>query len=243
MALVANIGNTNISLGLSSDGGIQESWRLPVDDFKDAAIFPERVRGEIQAAAVAGVNPEVQQQFCDFLESEFDLAIRLVMRESIQLVNKCWPPDTVGIDRLLNALAAHHLFPIDDVIVVDFGTAMSFSVVNGVGEFLGGAIAPGLRMSARALHDQTAALPEVEPGKVDSAIGSNTDSAIRSGLQWGCAGALDRILDGLLKELPEALISGTGGDLNWFLEHTNHEIEPQPNLTLLGIAHAAGLAG
>ncbi|MDA0836906.1 MAG: type III pantothenate kinase [Planctomycetota bacterium] len=243
MALVANIGNTNISLGLCRSGEIKESCRLPVDDFLRIKEFPSWVREATEGAAVAGVNPKMQEQVCASLESEFELVIRLVVRESIQLTNLCWPPDTVGMDRLLNALAAHHLFPVDNVVVVDFGTAMSFSVVSGIGEFLGGAISPGLNMSARALHNQTAALPEVAPQKVDSAIGSDTVSAIRSGLQWGCAGALDRILDNLLKELPDAIILGTGGDLNWFLEHTEHAINPQPNLTLMGIAHAAGLAG
>jgi type III pantothenate kinase len=243
MALVANIGNTNISLGTCSGGEIKQSCRMPVDNFHKIDEFPCWVRDVTGGAGVAGVNPKVQELFCVFLESEFDLPVRLVVRESIELINKCCPPDTVGIDRLLNALAARHLFPIDDVVVVDFGTAMSFSAVSGIGEFLGGAIAPGLGMSARALHDQTAALPEVAPEQVDFGIGTDTVSAIRSGLQWGGAGALDRILDSLLKELPDAIILGTGGDLDWFLEHTKHKINPQPNLTLLGIAHAAGLAG
>jgi type III pantothenate kinase len=243
MALVANIGNTNISMGTCSGGEIKQSCRLSVDRFHKIDEIPSWVRDATGGIGVAGVNPQVQELFCVFLESEFDLAVRLVVRESIELTIKCWPPDTVGMDRLLNALAARHLFPIDDVVVVDFGTAMSFSAVSGIGEFLGGAIAPGLAMSARALHDQTAALPEVTPEKVDFGIGSDTVSAIRSGLQWGCSGALDRILDSLLKELPDAIILGTGGDLDWFLEHTKHKINPQPDLTLLGIAHAAGLAG
>jgi type III pantothenate kinase len=144
----------------------------------------------------------------------------------------------VGTDRLLNAYAAYRLYQ-EDAIVVDFGTAMSFSVVSSGGEFLGGVIAPGLRMAARALHEQTQALPLVSPQHVVAATGVTTEQAINAGLRWGASGMLDRILEALLAERPAgARILGTGGDMDWFLRLSRHPIEPHPNLTLQGLMFA-----
>ncbi|MBI2192870.1 MAG: type III pantothenate kinase [Planctomycetes bacterium] len=240
MLLVAAVGNTNVALGLFEDRDLRHAWRLPVQDVNWGDSWPKgpaaSCTARIDAIAAAGVHPAGLACFLDWAESFFHLTPLVAGRDlTIPLENRCSPPESVGVDRLLNAFAAHQLCS-GDLIVVDFGTAISFSAVSKDGAFLGGAIAPGLKMSARALHQQTARLPEVLPVPASRVTGASTEAAIQSALTWGLPGLVDRLLEGLLAERPgPTRVLGTGGDLEWFLRRSRQPIEAHPNLTLEGL--------
>lgn len=243
MLLAALIGNSNVVLGVFEGSELHQAWRVPAQPFQrktlqetpDLAAFIPCIR----SVAVGGVNPQTQDQFIDWSKHLFGVKPQVAGQDlTVPLNNRCSPPQSVGMDRLLNAYAARRLFK-GDLIVVDFGTAISFSVVSAEGEFLGGAIAPGLQMSARALRQQTALLPEVTPQIAITATGNSTEDAINSGLTWGLSGLVDRILEGLLRERPGCTrILGTGGGLEWFLRLLRHPIEPYPHLGLQGLMFA-----
>jgi len=242
MLLAVNVGNTNISLGVFDGPSLLRVSLAPLESPLDHLWVTEGwrdLRADISETAVAGVNPPKQQQFIEWAAESLGAAPLAAGRDfSVPLRNRCTPPGSVGVDRLLNAYAASRLYE-GDAIVVDFGTAMSFSVVSGDGDFIGGTIAPGLRMMARALSEQTQALPEVSPREVAEATGRTTEHAINAGLQWGASGMLDRVLEGLVGERPAGTrILGTGGDLDWFLQFSRYPIEPHPHLTLKGLMFA-----
>ena len=242
MLFAANIGNTTISTAAFEGRQIQGAWRVPLQTEGLDALWrsgeASPYASAIGSAIISGVNPPHHNEMISWASDFFGLQPDIVETcEQVPLRIQCEPPESVGIDRLVNGNAAHRLYPDVDLVVVDFGTAMSFSVVSNDGEFLGGAIAPGLAMSARALHEQTAALPQVTQQRFDTATGKSTTHAINTGLSQGLSGSLDRILDGLCEERPgRARILGTGGDLDWFLPLSNHTIEPRPHLTLEGMA-------
>ena len=153
-------------------------------------------------------------------------------------------PDMVGIDRLLDALAAKHLRQTDrPAVVVDIGSAITIDLIDADGAFLGGSILPGIEMSARALHEYTDLLPKIDMVELNTpppALGTSTTPAMRSGLFWGTVGAV--------RQLTEKLAAEAGGDAEVFLTGGAGEILAQllgtharhvPQLTLIGIALAA----
>lgn len=154
-------------------------------------------------------------------------------------------PDMVGIDRLLDALAAKHLRQTDrPAVVVDVGSAITIDLIDADGAFLGGSILPGIEMSARALHEYTDLLPKIDMAELHTpppALGTSTTPAMRSGLFWGTVGAI--------RQLTEKLAAEVGGDAEVFLTGGAGEILAEllgtharhvPQLTLVGIALAAG---
>ena len=244
MLLAANVGNTNVVVGTFEQERLLSSERIPLPKVEremlgTSGAMADFCRGVSEIAA-AGVNPPIQERFSRWAAESLGVPASWARRDfGVPLRNRCQPPESVGTDRLLNAYAAHCLFPGEDAIVVDFGTAMSFSVVSARGEFPGGVIAPGLRMCTRALHEQTASLPEVEPEGADAATGASTEAAINAALTWGLPGMLDRILEQLIGERGGPVnVLGTGGDLVWFQPLSTHGIQPFPDLTLQGLAFA-----
>jgi type III pantothenate kinase len=149
-------------------------------------------------------------------------------------------PREVGADRVVNSLAARHLFGAP-VIVVDYGTGTTFDVVDKSGAYLGGVIVPGIGMSLKAMHDQTAKLPLVKFAKVKKTVGRTTTEAIRSGIYYGTLGETREILSRIRKELGSAQCPAvaTGGWCHVF-EDAGLFREIEPDLTLLGMALAAG---
>jgi type III pantothenate kinase len=148
-------------------------------------------------------------------------------------------PREVGADRVVNSLAAKYLYGAP-VIVVDYGTGTTFDVVDKAGAYQGGVIVPGIGMSLRAMHDQTAKLPLVKFAKVKKTVGRTTTEAIRSGIYYGTLGETREILSRIRKELGAAAPAvATGGWCHVF-EDTGLFREIEPDLTLMGMALAAG---
>jgi type III pantothenate kinase len=145
-------------------------------------------------------------------------------------------PREIGADRIVNAVAAYELYG-GPAIVVDFGTATSFDVVDGQGQFIGGAIAPGVATSADALIRRAARLPRVETVTPPSSIGRSTVTALQSGIVYGAAGQVDALVDRMSRELgPGVTTVATGGLANAVLEACERIDHHDPWLTLKGLS-------
>jgi type III pantothenate kinase len=220
--LVVDVGNTQTHFGAVRDGEIAEHWRFATergstsDELGAALRNLLGLRGlrfeDITATVVSSTVPELAPEWAEmarrYLEHEALIVgpgVKTGM--PIRLDN----PRELGADRLVNALAAWTRFQ-KACIVVDFGTAITYDVVSDEGEYLGGIISPGLEISLEALTLRAAKLPQIELGEPRSLIGKTTVDAVRSGIVYGFAGQVDRIIGRLRAELgTEAPAIATGG--------------------------------
>ena len=246
MLLVADIGNTETVLGLRSpDGTIARRWRIRSDPGRTPdelgivlreliATVPDPPR--IEALVAASVVPpftrvlaQAGERHLGVAVEEFrwtpELGIRLAVDE----------PERVGADRVANALGAHLAYP-GPAIVIDFGTATTFDVVDGDGAFLGGAIAPGIEAAAASLFSRTALLPRIALGFPASAIGRTTVENLQIGVYHGAT----MLVDGLVARIrgewePSARVIATGGLAGQIAPHCGSVDVVDPDLTLKGI--------
>jgi type III pantothenate kinase len=144
-------------------------------------------------------------------------------------------PEEVGADRLVNAVGAHKFYP-GPLIIIDFGTATTFDVVDGEGNYCGGAIAPGINLSLEALHMAAAKLPRVAIGRPRTVIGKATVPAMRSGVYWGYVGLIEGLVARIQKEFGETMtVVATGGLAPLFVEATDAIQHLRGDLTLRGL--------
>jgi len=235
MLLVASVGNTTIRLAGFEDGD-QPAFveRLAVGEVEGLSV-PE---GQFEGLVLGSVNPTAGARVrrwaaegpkCPVFELRAELPIPMPIL--------CESPERVGVDRVANAIALHKHTGRGG-IAVDFGSAISLAVVSPAGEFLGGAIAPGMAMSARALHTDTALLPLVDPRPPRDSIGRDTEEAISAGLLWGLAGLADRLIEHLAGPWPGAPVVATGGDATRLVPHCRRVSTIIPHLTLQGLREA-----
>jgi len=167
---------------------------------------------DVSAVMVATVVPPAQfaiQAFCDTYLRRAPLWVGPGIKTGISI--QCDNPREVGADRIVNAVAAHARWP-QGAIVVDFGTATTFDVVTPRGDYAGGAIAPGVTVSAEALYSRTSKLPRVEIARPRSAIGKNTVASLQSGLLFGYAGLVDALVTRIRAEIDfQPRVVATGG--------------------------------
>jgi type III pantothenate kinase len=144
-------------------------------------------------------------------------------------------PKEVGADRVVNTLAAHTLYG-GPSIVVDFGTTTNFDVISAKGEFLGGAFAPGIEISFDALAARAAQLRKVEPAQPRSVIGKNTVECLQSGMYFGFAGQVDRIVERMIEEIgPVRAVIATGGLAGLVKQECRTITAYEPMITLIGL--------
>lgn len=256
MLLALDVGNTETTVGLFARDRLDTVWRLTTTPQRTADEWAVLLTAhlsqaghsteEVRAAIVASVAPSVTQELCAgvrratgrspvVVDARSPLPIRLDVEE----------PLTVGADRIVNTLAACHLFG-SDTIVVDFGTATTFDCITRDGRFIGGVIMPGLRTAADELVRRTAKLPATELVPPERVIGRRTEECIRAGVLLGAADAVDGIVRRIKAEWPGAgqpRVVATGG-LAAVLRPLCREIETiDPDLTLVGLRVAAGVLG
>lgn len=211
MLLTIDVGNTNIVLGVFQNKKMIGSWRMATDNKRSSdeygVIIHQMFRhegidpGDIQDAIISTVVPSLLftlQHMCLKYFNITPLVVETGIRTGLKI--KCDDPRQIGSDRIVNAVAAHAIYG-GPLIVVDFGTATTFCVVTEDAEFLGGAIAPGIKTSAAALFEHTAKLPNVDlepPGRV---ICKNTIENIQAGLLYGHMGLTERLIEGMKQEL------------------------------------------
>jgi type III pantothenate kinase len=220
--LLFDVGNTRVKSGVFRDGRLEqfsfcetaaESIALMVETF-DLRNCQRRV-------ALATVNGAVADQLRAQLQqsgTDADLVLRSdggLFRAGF-LSADLETPTTVGVDRLLSAIAARHRAPATTVLVVDCGSAITVNLTTAEGTFRGGAILPGVRLAAQSLQQGTFALPKVAVERPATPLGRSTEAAIRAGVYFGLAGAIDRLLWELVNRAPAAgnpwEVFVTGGD-------------------------------
>ena len=191
---------------------------------------------ESENILVASVNPDIEPIFYKSLGKKNIKKILKIGREiKLRIPILVENPQTVGIDRLLNALAAYRRTK-SSTIIIDFGTAITIDIVSKEGEFLGGLILPGIRTSAYALNKQTALLPEVDIKRPAEIIGKNVEDAIKAGIYFGTVGSVIHIIKEVRRIYGDLKYTiATGGDANTLKKDISGIDKFIPCLTLEGI--------
>lgn len=246
MLLAIDIGNTNIVAGVFDGDSLQAHWRIGSEKNKtsdEIGVLLLNLLGAsgmdkkaLTGAIACSVVPEMNGAISEAVKKYLGLKLLFVGEDArapikVDIDN----PREAGADRIVNAVAAYSVHK-TALIIVDFGTAVTFDYVSPEGVYSGGAIAPGINISAEALHLKTAKLPKVEARRPPSVIGRNTVDAIRSGLFWGFIGLVDGIIERMIREVETApRVIATGGLARLVIGHSRYVTEPDEFLTLKGL--------
>jgi len=246
MLLAVDVGNTNITIGVFDGSKLKATWRvatgvhrmpdeyasLLLNLFERQGIDASKITDAILCSVVpplAGVFEEMCRRYLKVSPLVIEAGVKTGVRISMD------NPREVGADRIVNAVAAHHLYG-GAVIVIDLGTATTFDAVSEEGDYLGGAIAPGIAIATEALFARTAVLPRVELTHPKRAIGRNTVAAMQSGIVFGYAGLIEGIVGRIREELNgKAKVVATGGYAELLARETSVIDEINPDLTLIGL--------
>ena len=246
MLLTIDIGNTNIVLGLYDGKLLKQSWRAATDPRRTADEYAVMIydflarRGyrtdQLDACAISSVVPALTPVFRDLANRYWEIE-PLVVSIQIDLGLRVLTdsPGEVGADRIVNAAAAKTIYGVP-AIVIDFGTATTWDIVSADGDYIGGAIAPGVGISAEALASRAARLHRIELTFPDSAIGKNTDTAMRVGILYGYVGMVEGLTRRIQEELGgPAKVIATGGLANLIAARTKVIDVVDQDLTLEGL--------
>ena len=246
MLLTIDVGNTNTVLGTFLGEDLVHSWRVKTDPRSTADELWLQMRALVEGIDITGLSicstvPATLRELRTMISSYFADIPTTIVEPGIKtgvplLVDN---PKEIGADRIVNTLAAHTLYG-GPAIVVDFGTSTNLDVVSPKGEFLGGALAPGIEISVDALAQRAAQLRKVELVKPRSVIGKNTVEALQSGTIFGFAGQVDglvsRISDELVAQFNESpTVIATGGLAPLIFGVAETLDEHEPDLTLIGL--------
>src|SRR5437868_3886183 len=241
--LVVDVGNTNVVLGIYRGEELAGSWRLATARDRTAdeyGILTTQLIGEsakaLDGAIVSSVVPPLNSAFAWMIEKFFAIEPMFVepgVKTGIAIhVDN---PQEVGADRIVNCVAAYERWG-GPACIVDFGTATTFDLVTAAGEYVGGAIAPGLNISAEALFARAARLPRVDIRRPPSVIGTNTVVNMQSGLYFGYLGLVDGMLARIKREVPDLkTVIATGGLAALLAADSEHIEHVDEDLTLTGL--------
>ena len=246
MLLAIDIGNTDTTFGVFEGDELRAAWHMAtgihrmVDEY--AAILLNLLPhqnlkiADINEAVLCSVVPPIVSTFEELLQRYFHISPLVVsagVKTGVRI--RMDNPREVGADRIVNAAAAHHLYG-GPLIITDLGTATTFDVVSREGDYLGGVIAPGIRIAAEALFTRTAMLPRVEFARPKRVIGTNTISAMQSGIIYGYVGLVEGIVARIQRELIEkAKVVAAGGYAEIIAQETKIFDIVNPNITLIGL--------
>lgn len=248
MIFTVDIGNTNIVVGVFEGKNLIANFRLATDVLRTtdeyAATILLLLNGQgieskkIKSTVISSVVPQLIYTFSKLSRKYFNVE-PLVVGPGVKtgLKIKLENPKEVGADRVVNAVAAIEQYG-TPVIVVDFGTATTFDVVNKFSEYLGGVIYPGIRLSVSILRSKTAKLPEVEIEKCNKVVGNTTINSIKSGIYFGYLSLVDGIIERIIDEQfkgERVNIIATGGLGSIFIDDSKYLKIYEPNLTLNGL--------
>ncbi len=223
MVLTLDIGNTNIKTALFDGDEMVQYWRIATNVrmssdeygilltnlFQHNGLSVDVVEGIVMSSVVPTINFTIEHMCRNYFKMD-PMSVAPGIKTGINI--KYEHPRELGSDRIANAVAAYELYG-GPCIFIDFGTATSYGVVSAKGEFLGGAICPGLRLSAEALVERTSKLPRFELVKPESVIGRNTITNMQSGIVYGYVGQVTYLVNKMKEELkaPNAKVIATGG--------------------------------
>jgi type III pantothenate kinase len=246
MLLCIDIGNTNITLGLYEGAALGPRWRLSTEHERMPDEFGLQVTGllalagkspaDIRGIAIASVVPPLTSRWIEtcrtYLRND-PLVVDAGVRTGVKI--RYEDPRAVGADRIVDAAAAYRLYG-GPACIVDFGTATTFDAISSEGEYLGGAIAPGIGIAAQALFQRTAKLPRVDLSRPPAAIGRNTVHAIQSGLLFGYVGLVEGMVGRFRPAHGQDIkVIGPGGEVDLISRETRAIEILAPWLTLDGL--------
>lgn len=252
MNFCIDIGNTNTVAGMYSDSNILHRWRIATDTshtfddlkakfislFLSAGLKTHDIKRTIISSVVPIWNHNWERFILDFT-GNLPLFIGPGVKTGIKIAVE--NPKEVGADRIVNAAAAIEKYK-QGAIIIDSGTAITIDIVSPEKSYLGGAIMPGIIISVEALASKTAKLSRIEISKPDHAIGKTTSDSIRSGIYFGFAGMVDRIIEETLSELSfKPKIIATGGLAGELASASKYIEEYDRDLTLRGLDMIAGM--
>jgi type III pantothenate kinase len=246
MLLAIDIGNSSIAIGIFDGEKLKATWRLATTIRREAdeygalvlAFFKQqklpisKISGGVMCSVVPPVVPvfqEVCRKYLNILPLIVEAGVKTGIRLSVD------NPRELGPDRVVNAVAAHHLYG-GPAVVIDFGTATTFDVISKEGDYLGGAISPGVTISTEALFSRTAMLPRVELVRPTQVIGRNTISAMQSGIIFGYIGLVEGMINSIEQELGSKVkVIATGGYAYLLAKATSRIKVINRNLSLVGL--------
>jgi type III pantothenate kinase len=246
MILVIDVGNTHTVIGVYKEEKLLGHWRISTNLEKTEDEYGILIKGlldnsklslaDIKGIVISCVVPPIiwilKKMSADYFKVS-PIIVGAGIKTGIYI--KTDNPKEVGADRIVNAIAAYKLYG-GPVIIVDFGTATTFCAVNKDGVYLGGAIAPGIEISAEALAEKTAKLPKIEITKPQHSIGSNTIAAMKSGIFFGYLGLTNELIRRFKRELGEnSLVVATGGYSELIGNECKLIDKINPFLTLIGL--------
>jgi len=244
--LAVDVGNTNVTFGLFDGELLTADWRVTAHRERTADEMAVELRdlfalkgldlglvtGVVISSVVPGLNPALIEASRRYLKCE-PVMVGPGVKTGVKV--RYETPRDVGADRIANALAAYTKYG-GPIVVIDFGTAVTYDAISAEGDYLGGAIAPGVEISLSALVSHTAMLRRVEPVAPDSVIGRNTVASIQSGLVWGFVAQVEGMVARMVGELGgKARVIATGGQAALVAGLTHVIEETDPMLTLEGL--------
>lgn len=246
MLLVMDVGNTNIELGVYDKRHLKHHWRLHTNRNMTEDEYAVNIKNlfrevgvsasQIDGVAIASVVPPLKHVLEKMCHKHFDIRPLMIgpgVKTGLNI--KYENPREVGADRIVNAVAAIQLYR-TPTIIVDFGTATTFCLVDHKGDYLGGMIAPGIGVSIEALVNHAAQLTRIELVKPEHILGKSTVKAMQSGVFYGCVGQVDGIVSRLQHEVNgEAKVVATGGLAELIGSETEMIHTINPFLTLEGL--------
>jgi type III pantothenate kinase len=232
MELAVDIGNTFIKAGIFQNDRLFEILKLKSLNYQRllSFAFSHSVK-DIIISSVRKEHPFNNSRFRKF----FRHIIELDAQTKLPITNLYKTPETLGKDRLAGVIGAQTIFPENNVLVIDMGSAITFDFINDKNEYYGGNISPGLSMRYKALHDFTSRLPKLIPANKTELLGKTTVEAIHSGVQNGIIFEIEKYIETLKKQHTGLKIILTGGDSNFFDNKLNYTIFVESNLILKGL--------
>lgn len=243
MLLAIDVGNTNTVIGLFDAESLERFWRVKTDSrstademrllYRSLLVDEPEITGIALCSSVPAVLHELRTMLDRYYAHLPTVIVEPGVRTGVPVLTD--NPREVGADRIVNTLAAHTLFG-GPSIVVDFGTSTNLDVVSAKGEFLGGALAPGIEISIDALAARAAQLRKVELVRPRSVVGKNTVEALQSGAVYGFAGQVDGLVRRIVAEIgPVTAVVATGGLAPVVVPESETITHHEPNLTLIGL--------
>lgn len=238
MKIVIDLGNTSTKIGCFE--GVKMKKHFLVNGLIQKKEFLHLMKNNsVEAAIISSVRDDSKllEQYIEKKFRTLNLSANSSYKGQLKLPfkNLYKTPQTLGRDRIANAAAAINLFPKKNILVVDAGTCLKFDLVDSMGRYHGGAIAPGLSMRYLALHEYTGKLPLLKPKKSSKMIGQTTEESIHSGVQLGMINEVVTTIAQYEKLFPRINIILTGGDWRLFVKHLKKSIFADPFLTLKGL--------
>ena len=245
MILALDIGNTNIKCGIFISGKLDHSFRIAtnidatadeygikmVSFFDNLSLKTDSVRGVIVSSVIPSVNYTIDHMSRQYFNMR-PMFVNPGIKTGINI--KTEVPKELGADRIVNAVAAYEMYG-GPCITIDFGTATTFGVISKTGDFVGGAICPGIRIATEALTNNAAKLPRVELQFPEFAVGKNTITSMQSGILYGYVGQVEYIIKKIKQEVGNATVVATGGFAPLISKQTDVIDKVVPTLTLIGL--------